>query len=90
MVACGSEPEDPYVESEPCLVAEVVSSGTEIIDRREKLATYKRFPSISAYLIATQDRVSVERHGRDDDDGVWRRADLVSEGGLAISCPRRN
>ncbi len=38
MVACGSEPEDPYVESEPCLVVEVVSSNTEMTDRREKLA----------------------------------------------------
>jgi Uma2 family endonuclease len=56
MVACDPEPEDLYVESEPCLVAEVVSSSTETIDRREKLAAYKRMPNLEAYLIVSQDR----------------------------------
>jgi Uma2 family endonuclease len=56
MVACDPEPEDLYVESEPCLVAEVVSSSTETIDRREKLAAYKRMPNLEAYLTVSQDR----------------------------------
>nr|MBA3793598.1 Uma2 family endonuclease [Rubrobacter sp.] len=41
MVACGSEPENPYYEDAPCLVVEVVSPSTESTDRREKLAAYK-------------------------------------------------
>jgi len=86
MVACGSEPEDPYVENEPCFVVEVVSSSTEMTDRREKLAAYKRMPGLEAYLIVAQDRKWVERHFRAE-NGTWRRADLLDEGRFPIPCP---
>ena len=79
LVACGPAPDDPYVESEPCLVVEVASPGTETTDRREKLAAYKKIPSLGAYLIVAQDRQRIERHWRGE-DGVWRRGDLVDEG----------
>ena len=86
MVACGPEPEDPYYEDEPCLVVEVVSPSTETTDRREKLAAYKRIPGLKAYLIVDQDRARVERHFRDE-EGVWRRGDLVDEGRFPVPCP---
>lgn len=86
MVACGPEPEDPYVESEPCFVVKVVSPSTEATDRREKLAAYKRLPGLEAYLIVDQERRWVERHFRDA-DGMWRRADLVDEGRFSVPCP---
>lgn len=86
MVACVPEPEDPYVESEPCLVVEVSSPSTEKTDQREKLAAYKKIPSLSAYHIVAQDRAWIERHWRGE-DGVWRRADLVDEGRVPIPCP---
>jgi Uma2 family endonuclease len=86
MVASGPDPGDPYMESEPCLIVEVVSSSTEATDRREKLAAYKRMPGLEAYLIVSQDQRWVERHFRDD-DRMWRRADLVDEGRLSIPCP---
>jgi Uma2 family endonuclease len=86
MVACGPEPEDIYVESEPCLVVEVVSSSTEMIDRREKLAAYKRMPDLKAYLIVAQDRGWVEIHLRGEDN-LWRRGDLVDEGRFSVPCP---
>ena len=86
MVACGPDPEDPYVESEPCLVVEIVSPSTETTDRREKLAAYKRMPGLEAYLIVSQDRRWVERHFRAE-DGAWRRADLVDTGRFSVPCP---
>ena len=86
MVACGSEPEDPYVEHDPCLVVEVVFSSTEMTDRREKFAAYKRMPGLEAYLIVSQDRKWVERHFRTG-DGTWRRADLLVEGRFSAPCP---
>jgi Uma2 family endonuclease len=86
MVACGPDPGDPYVESEPCLVVEVVSSSTEATDRREKLAAYKRMPGLEAYLIVAQDRKWVERHFRAE-DGHWRRGDLADEGRIPVPCP---
>lgn len=86
MVACGPEGDDPLVEDDPCLVVEVASPSSETTDRREKLAAYKRMPSLGAYLIVAQDRRWVESHFRDE-DGVWRRGDLVDDGHLAIPCP---
>ncbi len=87
MVACEPEPDDRYTENEPCLVVEVVSPSTETTDRREKLAAYKKMPSVRAYLIVAQDRQWIERHWRGE-DGVWRRADLVDEGSrIPIPCP---
>ncbi len=86
MVACGPEDGDPLVEHEPCLIVEVISPRTETTDRREKLAAYKRMPSLEAYLITAQDRRWVERHFRDE-NGVWQRGDLVDEGELPIPCP---
>lgn len=86
MVACGPEGADPLVEDDPCLVVEVVSPSTETTDRREKLAAYERMPGLEAYLIISQDRKWVERHFRDE-DGTWRRADLVDEGRFPVSCP---
>ena len=84
MVACGSEPEDPYVESVPCLVVEVVPTSTEVTDRRGKLAAYKRKPGPEAYLIVAQDREWVERHFRAE-DWAWHRAD--HKGRFPIPCP---
>ncbi|HEV2129193.1 MAG TPA: Uma2 family endonuclease [Thermomicrobiales bacterium] len=51
IAACEPEPDDPYVEHQPCLLVEVVSPSTESIDRREKLAAYKKIPPVKSYLI---------------------------------------
>jgi Uma2 family endonuclease len=48
MVACGSAGGDPLMEDAPCLVVEVISPSAGPIDRREKLAAYKRLPSLQA------------------------------------------
>jgi Uma2 family endonuclease len=89
MVACGPEPEDLYVESEPCVVVEVVSPSTDTTDRREKLAAYKRMSSLEAYLIVAQDRRWVEIHLRGE-DGTWRRGDLLDTGRFAVPCLETN
>ena len=67
-------------------MVEVVSSSTEMTDRREKLAAYKRMPGLEAYLIVSQERKWIERHFRAA-DGTWRRADLVDEGRFPVPCP---
>jgi Uma2 family endonuclease len=85
MVACGPE-EDPIVENDPCLMVEVASPSTETTDSREKLAAYKRMPSLEAYLIVSQDRRWVERHLRGE-DSLWHRGDLVDDGRFSIPCP---
>ena len=45
-------------------------------------------PALRAYLIVAQDRQWAERHWRGE-DGIWRRANLVSEGSkLLIPCEK--
>lgn len=85
VVACGPEPEDPYIEDAPCLLVEVISPTTEAIDRREKLLAYRSIPTLQAYLIVEQDRMAVECHERDD-TGTWRSTHATS-GAISIPCP---
>jgi Uma2 family endonuclease len=85
MVACGAEPEDPYLEEAPCLVVEVLSPSTESVDRREKLFLYRQIPSVQAYLIVEAERRRVERHWRGA-DGEWR-AEELAEGAVPVPCP---
>lgn len=85
MVACEAEPDDPYLEHAPCVVVEVVSPSTEMIDRREKLAAYKRMPSLRAYLIVDQDSPRVERHFRDE-TGQWLQSDVIGTGAFPVPC----
>lgn len=85
MVACGEEPEDPYLEDDPCLMVEVLSPKTEATDRREKLLAYRKLPSLGAYLIVAQSEASVERHFRDE-SGVWQ-TELIAEGCFPVPCP---
>lgn len=86
VVACGPEPDDPYIEDAPCLLVEVISPTTELVDRREKLLAYRRIPTLQAYLIVEQDRMAVERHWRSA-DGLWQ-SELSSEGTVPIPCPK--
>lgn len=86
MVVCGPEPDDPYVERDPCLVVEVTSPSTESIDRREKLAAYRDIASLKAYLLVEQERQVVERYFRDE-EGTWLHAALYNEGSFPIPCP---
>ncbi len=65
MVACAPEPDDPYVELEPCLLVEVISPSSEAIDRREKLAAYKSIPTLKAYLLVSQESRWVGVHPLD-------------------------
>lgn len=73
------------IEHAPCLVVEVISPGTESIDRREKMLNYRKMPSLRAYLIVDQDRRWIERHWLDE-NGEWRHGGL-DEGSIPIPCP---
>lgn len=86
MVACGPEGPDPYVEDAPCLLVEVASPSTAVIDRREKLVVYKRIPTLKAYVIVEQDERRVQRHWRDE-QGTWREAEVSGRGNVPVPCP---
>lgn len=72
MVACGAAERiagDEKSLSDPVLVVEVLSPGTESTDRREKLAAYRRLPSLKEYVLVNQDSQQVEIYRRVGDVG---------------------
>ena len=70
VVACG-EPGHSHEEESPCLVVEVLSPSTELIDFREKALYYRRKSGLEAYVIVHQYERRVERHYRDA-SGEWQ------------------
>ena len=64
IVCCDSPPSDPYFRTQPVLIIEVMSPGTERIDHHEKLLAYKRLNSLREYVLISQDQVRIEVHRR--------------------------
>ena len=59
------------VLANPAVIAEVLSKSTEAYDRGEKWQGYQRIPSLSDYVLVSQDRSRIEHFHRQD-DGSWR------------------
>jgi Uma2 family endonuclease len=77
MAICASQAvaaDESSIVTEPVLVVEVLSPATETTDRREKLAAYRRLPSLQEYALIAQDRQRVEIYGRRR-DGDWLYSD---------------
>lgn len=60
------------------LIVEVLSPGTEAIDRREKLLAYRTLPSLAEYALISQDQASVEIHRRRGDIG-WEKIEYSGD-----------
>ncbi len=77
-VVCGSlqrDPEDRNTLVNPVVLVEVLSTGTEAYDRREKFAHYRRIPSLREYILVSQQERRIE-HCRRNDDGTWTLRDV--------------
>ena len=57
----------------PVVIVEVLSDSTEETDRGEKLDGYRRIPSLTDYLMVSQNEVRVE-HWHRKPDGSWGSA----------------
>jgi Uma2 family endonuclease len=86
MVLCTPQ-DDDLVAHAPCLVVEVTSPSTASTDRREKLANYRKIPSLRAYLIVDQRRRRVDHHWRDE-VGDWWHVALAGDGEVSLPCPQ--
>ena len=76
-VVCGhveTAPEDPLAVTNPAVLVEVLSEGTEAYDRGAKAAHYRRIPSLLAYVFVSQTEPRIEVNRRAD-AGRW----LLSE-----------
>ena len=84
LLACDPQDNEPLYKRAPCLIAEVLSASTEVVDRREKLIAYRSLPSLRYYLLVSQDRHLVEVYRRDPAGG-WHY-DACEDGELAVDC----
>lgn len=57
-------PDATTIKKEPCLVVEVLSPGTEGVDRTEKLDRYRSISSLEQYWLVDQDRRRVVVYSR--------------------------
>lgn len=77
-VVCGPlerDPESPSHVTNPALLLEVLSPGTEEYDRGEKREHYQQIDSLKEYVVLAQDRPHIEIWRRGD-DGAWTHAAL--------------
>jgi Uma2 family endonuclease len=59
-VRCATERGDPYFKTDPVLIAEVLSPGTQRCDRGDKRLAYQSLPTLEEYLMISQDEPRVE------------------------------
>jgi Uma2 family endonuclease len=63
---------DEYALRTPIVLIEVLSPSTADYDRRTKLESYQRIPSLTDYLTVWQDMARVEHHSRDENEPDWK------------------
>ncbi len=64
VVAPTVDDEDDYFVTQPLLVVEVLSPGTESVDRGDKLAEYLSLPSLQSYWLVSKNKPFIEVYSR--------------------------
>ena len=84
VIACAPRSGDGYVEDHPCAIVEVLSRSTRRIDRREKLAAYRKIDSLQDYLVVSVPTRRVDWHHR----GIagWEVTSVIGAGDITIGC----
>jgi Uma2 family endonuclease len=82
LVSCGHDAQTIDLASgevdDAVLIIEVLSPGTEAIDRREKLLAYRTLTSLAEYMLISQDQACVEIHRRRGDIG-WEKIEYSGD-----------
>ncbi|MEE8584050.1 MAG: Uma2 family endonuclease, partial [Acidobacteriota bacterium] len=79
VVVCAKpEFEDEHFDTlaNPSLIVEVLSKSTEAFDRGSKFARYRTIPSLSDYLLISQEAIRLERFTRQQ-SGHWLWSESV-------------
>ncbi len=85
LLTCDRDDSASLYKQSPCLIAEVLSPSTEIIDRREKLIAYRTLSSLRYYLLISQERRQAEVYSLDA-NGSWRHQVFEQDGEIQIRC----
>jgi Uma2 family endonuclease len=86
MVTC-EDPSDTHAHSAPCLIAEVLSPSTTLIDRGEKRIAYMAMPSLRHLLLIDLEANSIEHTWRNAADDPWFFELGRPDTELHITCP---
>jgi Uma2 family endonuclease len=78
------DPSSPTHVTNPRVVFEVLSSGTESYDRGEKRETYQRMPSLREYVLISQSSRRVEVWARTGEQDSWSYAVYVAGDRVAL------
>jgi Uma2 family endonuclease len=76
-VVCGAvvrDRDDPNAMTNPIVLVEVLSEGTEAYDRGDKFAHYQELPSLQHYVLASQHEARIEVYTRAESAWVLRAA----------------
>lgn len=84
MVTCQPTADDRY-ETDPCLIVEVLSPSTQLVDRREKAGAYRSIASLRAYLIVDPYLPNITAH--ELVDGEWAVRTYSNGGSIMLTCP---
>ncbi len=84
MVACEPSSEERW-ENAPCLLVEVLSPSTTVVDRREKLGAYLQIGSLETYLLVDPHSYFIEAHERVGRS--WVSCSYGPGDVIALACP---
>ncbi|MHB9021011.1 MAG: Uma2 family endonuclease [Halothiobacillus sp.] len=82
LLSCDPADRESHYRQNPCLMIEVLSDGTERIDRREKMLAYQTLPSLQEYVLVAQDYAQIEIYRRRAD---WL-PETYNEGEFTLEC----
>jgi len=86
-VVCGPTARDPDKKTNvtnPSVLVEVTSNGTEDYDRGEKLEHYKQIPTLKAIVVVSHREPRVEVWSRVAGTAPWTRAEFGAGGKAAV------
>lgn len=86
MLVCAGDPPHAYYEEQPCLLIEVISQATEVIDRREKLSRYLRIQSLQGYLLVDSRTRRVEGFIRRGEGWVYELWENAQAETIEVPC----
>jgi Uma2 family endonuclease len=64
-VVCDPSDDETQVKRKPCLIIEILSDSTEVIDRGEKLSSYTQIDALQTYVLISQDEPKIEVYQRE-------------------------
>ena len=83
LVTCDDTDDDAYVKRKPCLIIEVLSDRAEAVDRGDKLHDYRKFDTLSAYVLVNQRERRLEMYRRTADGWLYD----AKEAGESLELP---